>query len=44
MLKKKERNQNGVPFQVEALLPFHKEHEQLHIPAGLDLNPIIIFF
>ena len=42
MLKKK--NQNGIPFQVVALLLSHKGQEQLDTLLGLDLDPVIIFF
>ena len=37
------RNQNGVPFLVEALLPSHKGCEWLQVPVNLDLTPVIIF-
>ena len=36
-------NQNGIPFLVLALLPFHTEPEQPDDPIGLDLTPVIIF-
>ena len=43
MLERK-KNQNGIPFLVEAPLPSHKGHKWLHVLVDLDLNPIIIFF
>ena len=36
-------NQNGIPFQVSALLPFHTKQEQPDDPISLDLIPVIIF-
>ena len=40
----REENQNGIPFQVAALLLSHREPEQLDILLGFDLDPVIIFF